>query len=93
MIQQYQKSQQMTTGNRTKPVMHAAAGRRHAGTFSHAATPKPLKSAWRENLKIPAPPRVAEISRDIQSVHPINPDELCEPFKLDHYVLPPLRNR
>ena len=34
-----------------KAVMHAAAGRRHAGTFSHAATPKPLKSAWRENLK------------------------------------------
>ena len=32
-------------------VMHAAAGRRRAGTFSHAATPIPLKSAWRENLK------------------------------------------
>ena len=34
-----------------KAVMHAAAGRRHAGIFSYAATPKPLKSAWRENLK------------------------------------------
>jgi hypothetical protein len=31
--------------------MHAAAGRRHIGTFSHAATPIPLKSAWRENFK------------------------------------------
>ena len=32
-------------------VIHAAAGRRHAGTFSHAATPIPLRSAWRENFK------------------------------------------
>ena len=31
--------------------MHAAAGRRHAGIFSYAATPKPLKSAWLKNLK------------------------------------------
>ncbi|XP_063690501.1 uncharacterized protein LOC134823082 [Bolinopsis microptera] len=31
-------------------VMHAAAGRRRAGTFSHAATPIPLNADWAHDI-------------------------------------------